>query len=257
MNEEARESEVHERAIPAFESTGIPPTEDVIAETRSLYRQLGGAGAAPTTILHGIDVSIARGQFVALTGASGSGKSTLLYLLGALDRQTSGEVWLDGVEIGALDDDDRAAFRNERLGFVFQFHFLLPEFDVLENVTIPMRRRGVPRDEAEARAYEVLELLGLEPLWARRPGQLSGGQQQRVSIARAVANDPALILADEPTGNLDSHNAALVFDVFAQLAREQGRTVVMVTHDVDMAQRADRQIKLRDGRVVEDLIQRT
>ncbi|MGZ3421747.1 MAG: ABC transporter ATP-binding protein [Polyangiales bacterium] len=227
-----------------------------LIETRGLTRSLTGAGAAPTTILHGIDLVVPHGQFLALTGASGSGKSTLLYLLGCLDRQSAGEIWLDGVEVGALDDDDRAAFRNERLGFVFQFHFLLPEFSVLENVIIPMMRRGVPREAAEERAYETLALLGLEELWKRKPGQLSGGQQQRVSIARAVANDPSLILADEPTGNLDSKNGAHVFEVFARLAREEGRTVVMVTHDVEFASGADRQVKLKDGRVVEDLLQR-
>jgi lipoprotein-releasing system ATP-binding protein len=223
-----------------------------IVETKALVRALAGAGAAPQTILHGIDLAVPYGQFLALTGASGSGKSTLLYLIGALDRATTGEIWLDGVEVSGLDDDDRAAFRNERLGFVFQFHFLLPEFSVLENVAIPMLRRGVHRDDANDRAYEALGMLGLEELWKRRPGQLSGGQQQRVSIARAVANDPALILADEPTGNLDSKNAEIVFEVFARLAHEQGRTVVMVTHDKDFAIRADRQVALRDGRILGD-----
>ena len=180
----------------------------------------------------------------------------MLYLLGALDRPTSGEIWLDGCEISRLSDDERAAFRNERLGFVFQFHFLLAEFTVLENVALPMLRRGISRADAEERAYDVLELLGLADLWARRPGQLSGGQQQRVSIARAVANDPAIILADEPTGNLDSKNGALVFDVFQDLARREGRTILMVTHDPSFAERADRQIKLRDGRVIENVRQR-
>ena len=231
-------------------------TPDLIVETRGVSRVLGGTGMTEQVILHDITLQIPRGEFVALTGASGSGKSTLLYLLGALDRPTEGNIWLDGVEISTLDDDDRADFRNERLGFVFQFHFLLPEFTVLENVVLPMRRRGVVRDEAEARAYDVLEVLGLADLWKRRPGQLSGGQQQRVSIARAVANDPAIILADEPTGNLDSKNGALVFDVFGRLAREQGRTIVMVTHDSTFAEGTDRQIKLRDGGVIEDVRQR-
>jgi len=227
---------------------------DFIVETRALYRELTGTGAAPQVILHGIELQVPHGQFLALTGASGSGKSTLLYLIGALDRASSGEIWLDGVEMGSLDDDDRAAFRNERLGFVFQFHFLLPEFSVLENVMIPMLRRGVDRDEAAERSYDALAMLNLEELWKRKPGQLSGGQQQRVSIARAVANDPALILADEPTGNLDSRNAETVFHVFERLAREQGRTIVMVTHDKEFAVRADRQVALRDGRVFADVL---
>ncbi len=229
-------------------------SEDDVVDVRGLVRALGDR-AAPTTILHGLSFTIPRGEFVALTGASGSGKSTLLYLLGALDRASAGEVWLDGMELGELDDDDRAAFRNERLGYVFQFHFLLPEFTVLENVLIPMLRRGtIARSEAEDRGYDALRMLGLEELFARKPGQISGGQQQRVAIARAVAHDPAVILADEPTGNLDSRNAETVFGVFARLAREQGRTIVMVTHDVDFARRADRQIRLRDGRIVEDTL---
>lgn len=229
---------------------------DVLVRTKNLTRALG-TGDAEQTILHGISVSIERGQFVALTGSSGSGKSTLLYLLGALDRQTDGEVWIDGVEMGTLDDNDRARFRNERLGFVFQFHFLLPEFTALENVILPIMRRGsMSRSDAEEHGYEVLRMLDLEELYYRKPGQLSGGQQQRVSIARAVANDPAIILADEPTGNLDSVNAEGVFQVFATLAREQRRTIVMVTHDNEFAHRADRQIRLKDGRVVEDTLQR-
>jgi lipoprotein-releasing system ATP-binding protein len=231
-------------------SPAAPPPPNVLVETRHLYRALGEGGARQT-ILHDLSITIERGQFVALTGPSGSGKSTLLYLLGALDRQSQGEVWLDGIEMGALDDDDRAAFRNERLGFVFQFHFLLPEFSALENVVIPMMRRGhMARSEAEDHAYDVLRLVDLHELYHRKPGQLSGGQQQRVSIARAVANDPALILADEPTGNLDSKNAEGVFQVFSELVREQGRTIVMVTHETSFAHRAGRQIRLKDGRVV-------
>jgi lipoprotein-releasing system ATP-binding protein len=222
-----------------------------LLEARNVCRTLGGSdGAAARAILQDISFTVARGQFVALTGASGSGKSTLLYLLGALDRTTSGEIWLEGVELGSLDDDDRAAFRNEKLGFVFQFHFLLPEFTALENVVIPMMRRGaLGRGEAEERAYATLQALGLGDLHARKPGQLSGGEQQRVSIARALANQPALILADEPTGNLDSKNAAQVVDIFRQLTRDHGCAVIMVTHDPHFAESADRQIVLKDGRI--------
>ncbi len=226
---------------------------EVVLETRKLVRSLHTKKAAAETILHGISIAVRRGEFVALTGPSGSGKSTLLYLLGALDRPTAGEVWIDGVEISGLDDDQRAAFRNERLGFVFQFHFLLAEFTVLENVMIPMLRRGLMgRDEIEDRAIEALSLLGLDALYRRRPGELSGGQQQRVSIARAFANDPEIILADEPTGNLDSKNGEMVFHVFRRLVQEHGRTVVMVTHDPRFATRTNRQIMLHDGKIVED-----
>lgn len=232
-----------------------PAPGEVVLETRQLVRDLGAA--VKTRILHDIDLTVREGEFVSLTGFSGSGKSTLLYLLGALDRPTSGEVNIDGVNISELDDDGRAAFRNDKLGFVFQFHFLLPEFTVLENVMLPMLRRGArSRSSIRERALSVLEALGLGEYIERRPSQLSGGQQQRVSIARAVANDPRIILADEPTGNLDSKNGAIVMDVFERLAREEGITIVMVTHERTFASRTSRQIVLRDGRIVDDIDQR-
>ncbi len=231
---------------------GLP--SDAVLTVKDLCRSLGGGrGESGRAILEDISFSVPRGQFVALTGKSGSGKSTLLYLLGALDRASSGEVWLDGVELGTLDDDDRAELRNEKLGFVFQFHFLLPEFTALENVAIPMLRRGLSNEEADERAHAMLARLGLESLRERRPGQMSGGEQQRVAIARAVANDASVILADEPTGNLDTANAAQVVGIFQTLARELGRTVVMVTHDLRSAELADRRIVLQDGRIVEDV----
>jgi lipoprotein-releasing system ATP-binding protein len=227
-----------------------------ILEAQGIERTLGAVDNA-TRILQGIDLSAERGQFVSLCGASGSGKSTLLYLLGILDKPTAGEVRLDGQPTSRLDDDARAELRNRKLGFVFQFHFLLPEFSALENVILPILRRGtMSRSDAEEHGYEVLRMLHLEELYYRKPGQLSGGQQQRVSIARAVANDPALILADEPTGNLDSKNAEGVFEVFQELVLEHGRTVIMVTHDTGFARRATRQIRLLDGRIVEDTRQR-
>jgi len=226
----------------------MPPP---VVETRALVRELGGEVKTP--ILRGIDLCIQPGEFVALTGASGSGKSTLLYLLGALDRPSSGQVLLQGIDIGALDDEGRAELRSRLLGYVFQFHFLLPEFSVLENILLPMWRRGHrSRRDAEDHARQTLLALGLGDLADRRPSQLSGGQQQRVSIARAVANDPTLLLADEPTGNLDSNNGRIVMDVFEQLVRERGITVVMVTHERSFALRASRRIDLRDGRVVAD-----
>jgi lipoprotein-releasing system ATP-binding protein len=232
-----------------------PPLGATVIETRGLVREFGSE--VKTRVLHGLDVVIREGEFVALTGISGSGKSTLLYLLGALDRPTSGQVLIDGIDIGREDDDGRARLRGQKLGFVFQFHFLLPEFTVLENVTIPMLRRGErSRASATEHAREILETIGLGDLGARRPHQLSGGQQQRVAIARAVANDPRIVLADEPTGNLDSKNGVIVMEVFEKLVREQGLTIIMVTHERSFAARTSRQIALRDGRVVDDVDQR-
>lgn len=233
-----------------------PPHGEVLIETRKLVRDLG-SDAVKTRILHSIDLVVREGEFVSLTGLSGSGKSTLLYLLGALDRPSEGQVLLDGIDVGSLDDDGRAAVRSEKIGFVFQFHFLLPEFTVLENVMIPILRRGMrSAAEAEERSRAAIELLGLGELSKRRPGQLSGGQQQRVSIARAVANEPRLILADEPTGNLDSRNGHVVMDTFERLVREHGMTIIMVTHERSFAVRASRQIELQDGQVIADIDQR-
>jgi lipoprotein-releasing system ATP-binding protein len=225
-------------------------SDDPIVETRGLVRDLGAE--VKTRAVDGVDLTVQRGEFVALTGPSGSGKSTLLYLLGALDRPTSGQVVIEGIDVGALDDDARADLRRERLGFVFQFHFLLPEFSALENVMLPMMRRGnLARREVEARAKETLGSVGLGDLLQRRPHQLSGGQQQRVSIARAVANGPHLLLADEPTGNLDSAAAEGVIRIFESLARERGITIVMVTHEPAFAARAGREVHLRDGRIAD------
>ncbi len=226
------------------------PSAPPVLSCRSLTRALGDV--VKQTILDGVTLDVARGDFVALTGASGSGKSTLLYLLGALDKPTSGAVLIDGVDASALDDDARASLRNERLGFVFQFHFLLPEFTAAENVMIPMLRRGLSDRDARARAMSTLAALGLAELSKRRPSELSGGQQQRVSIARALANEPLILLADEPTGNLDSRNAEAVFELFESLNRDRGMTVVMVTHDTAFAERARRQVVLKDGVIVSD-----
>jgi len=232
-----------------------PEMGPVVLQTEALSRELGTA--VKTRVLADIELTIRAREFVSITGFSGSGKSTLLYLLGALDRPTAGTVRLDGIDISELGDDARAALRNEKLGFVFQFHFLLPEFNVLENVMIPMLRRGQKsRRECEAKAREVLGSIGLGELLARRPHQLSGGQQQRVSIARAVANDPRIVLADEPTGNLDSKSGRMVMDVFEGLVRERDMTVVMVTHEQSFASRTSRQISMRDGHIVADVDQR-
>lgn len=205
------------------------------------------------TLVANVSLAIGAGEFVAVTGPSGSGKSSLLYLLGLLDRPTEGRVLLEGRDTADLSGADLAALRLARIGFVFQFHFLLAEFTTLDNVLIPMRRLArLPAAAARARARDLLGALSLGDAADKLPEQLSGGMRQRAAIARALANDPALLLADEPTGNLDTKNAAAVFDIFAALAREQGRTVVVVTHDADLARRATRRVHLVDGRIVSD-----
>jgi len=205
------------------------------------------------TLVQDASLKVERGEFIAITGPSGSGKSSLLYLLGLLDRPTEGRVLLEGRDTASLSTAELASLRLARLGFVFQFHFLLPEFSTLDNVLIPIRRLGRLKDNAaRAQAMKLLAALGMAEAAAKLPEQLSGGMRQRAAIARALANDPALILADEPTGNLDTRNAAAVFDVFARLAAEEGRAILVVTHDAELAKRANRRIHLVDGRIVSD-----
>ena len=224
---------------------------DIIVEAEHLTRTL--VGEVTATLVSDASIAIRRGEFVAITGASGSGKSSLLYLLGLLDRPTSGTVRLHGQDTAALDDDERAALRLAELGYVFQFHFLLPEFTVAENVMLPMQRLGhLPEDEIEARAIDLLASFGLADQAGKLPRQLSGGQSQRVAIARALANDPLLILADEPTGNLDSVSSANVQTILKDLAHAYGRAVAVVTHDRDFAAAADRTIVMQDGRIIRD-----
>ncbi len=207
-------------------------------------------GDVPTTLVKDIDVSVSPGEFVAVVGPSGSGKSSLLYLLGLLDRPTEGEVLLEGVATSGLDDDRRADLRLATLGFVFQFHFLLPEFSARENVVLPMRALGrLKEPEQYARADMLLDQLGLKEHARKRPEQMSGGQRQRVAIARALANDPKVVLADEPTGNLDTHSGERVLQVLRGLVDAQKRAVVVVTHDLGLAAKADRQIRIVDGRM--------
>ncbi|MFO0662794.1 MAG: ABC transporter ATP-binding protein [Polyangiaceae bacterium] len=214
----------------------------------NLVQELG-RGELRQRVLHGVSLAIQPSELVALTGTSGSGKSTLLYLMGALDKPTSGRVLYRGTDLTAMSDRDRAHFRGHSLGYIFQFHFLLAEYTVLENVSLPLVRCGIRTRQAEAAADEALELLGLSSLRARRPGQLSGGQQQRVAIARAIAHKPALVLADEPTGSLDARNAAAVFAALKHLTRAHHTAVLMVTHDPSLAASCDRTISLADGRI--------
>ncbi|MBU8539425.1 ABC transporter ATP-binding protein [Falsiroseomonas tokyonensis] len=223
-----------------------------LLEARAATRQL----AEGVVLVRDVSLAIQPGEFIAVTGPSGSGKSSLLYLLGLLDRPSRGEVMLEGRDTARLPAAELAGLRLAKLGFVFQFHFLLPEFTALDNVLIPIRRLGrLHGAAARDRAMGLLAAFGLADAWQKLPEQLSGGMRQRCAIARALANDPALILADEPTGNLDSANAAGVFDIFERLTREEGRSIVVVTHDASLARRATRQIRLMDGVVVSDQAQ--
>ena len=208
-------------------------------------------GGQRLDVLSGVTLSIAPGEMVAVMGPSGSGKSTLLALLGGLDRPTSGAYWLNGIAVGDLGNRELAALRNRAIGFVFQGFHLLPRLSALENVELPLLYAGVPASKRRARAADLLEGLGLADRARHRPTQLSGGQQQRVALARALANQPQLILADEPTGSLESRSGAAILDLLEDLNRS-GVTLVVVTHDPGVASRAGRIVRLRDGRVISD-----
>jgi lipoprotein-releasing system ATP-binding protein len=234
-------------------SDGAPsvPASGPLVEARGVTRIL--PGTVPVTLVRDIDLRIGANEFVAITGPSGSGKSSLLYLLGLLDLPTTGEVLIRGRATAEMDEEERAFTRLSLLGFVFQFHFLLPEFSAQDNVKLPMRALGELKDEAmDERASSLLSSLGLEGHAHKRPDQLSGGQRQRVAVARALANNPPLILADEPTGSLDSKSSEQVFLILRELVDQHGKTVVAVTHDLDLAQRMDRRLQLVDGAIVAD-----
>jgi putative ABC transport system ATP-binding protein len=221
-----------ERATPVIELAGV----------RKVYR----TGSFEVEALRGISLTIGQGEYVAIMGPSGSGKSTLMHILGCLDVPTGGMYWLAGEDVGVMDEIELAEIRNRRVGFVFQQFNLLPSLTAQRNVEMPLAYAGVSREHRRRRATEALERVGLGDRIAHRPGELSGGQQQRVAVARALVTDPALLLADEPTGNLDSSASEEVLALFGELHR-QGRTVVLITHEADIARRAERIVRIRDG----------
>lgn len=220
------------------------PNNPPILKVDQVYRKLG-----QTEVLKGVSLAIAPKEFVAITGPSGSGKTSLLYLMGALDTPNQGDIYLNQTAVSGLKDAERDQLRQKTLGFVFQFHFLLPELSALENVAISAMLANVARSEAESRAKVLLERVQLSHRLSHRPGELSGGEQQRVAIARALINQPRLILADEPTGNLDSENTERVFQLLHELNQENDLAVVLVTHNDELAQRCHREIHMRDGQI--------
>ncbi len=222
----------------------------LVLEARGVAKTFQDDDGSPVPVLTGVDLRLARGEFVAIVGASGAGKSTLLHLLGGLDRPTAGAVFLEGDAFGARSDPELAAIRNRRIGFVFQFHHLLRDFTALENVAMPLLIGGLPEDEAARRAAAVLARLGLEHRSSFFPSQVSGGERQRIAVARAVATEPVVVLADEPSGNLDPTNAAVLHQVFSSLRERFSTAVVVATHNADLAARADRVLRLEHGILV-------
>jgi lipoprotein-releasing system ATP-binding protein len=223
----------------------------MVLEAIDLTKTFVGGDGGLLTVLDGVSLQVQRGEMVAVVGASGAGKSTLLHLLGALDRPTRGQVLIGGVRLQGLDDETLAALRNKSVGFVFQFHHLLREFSALENVAIPLRIAGWEIAAAEKRAAELLTRVGLAGRMLHRPGELSGGEQQRTAVARALATDPAILFADEPSGNLDHANAERLHELLDQLSRDLEIAMVIVTHNRSLASRADRVLLLEDGKLVE------
>ncbi|MFZ3383518.1 MAG: ABC transporter ATP-binding protein [Candidatus Methanoperedens sp.] len=225
-------------------------SDEIIIEIRGLIRIF--QDGVEIRALDGVDLDIAKGEFIAIVGPSGSGKSTLLNQIGILDTPTSGTILLKGADITKMSDKERSRLRNQELGFIFQYHHLLPDFNALENVMIPLLINGIGSSKAKERASAMLEEVGLKDRMKHRPNQLSGGQNQRVAIARALVNGPSIVIGDEPTGNLDSRAGETIYELLRKLNREHNQTFILVTHDERMAARTDRIVRLVDGRIVED-----
>lgn len=220
-----------------------------LIQVQRLFKSYGN-GTKRVEVLKGVDLTFAQGEKVAIVGASGVGKTTLLHVLGALDRPTSGKVLYEGKDIYALEAKHLALFRNREIGFVFQFHHLLPEFNALENTMMPCLIRGLPKDQSASRAEAILTLVGLKERLSHKPGELSGGEQQRVAVARALVLEPKVLLADEPTGNLDGKTGESVFGLLQEMNQIKGVTVIVVTHNLRLAEKLSRQIQLVDGKAV-------
>lgn len=217
-------------------------------EVRSIKKSYG-----TLEVLKGINLTIQEREIVSIVGASGAGKSTLLHIIGTLDKANEGEVWYDNINIANLSSRKLSLFRNQNIGFVFQFHHLLPEFTALENVCMPAWIGGAGKKESEKKAKRLLDLLGLEKRYQHKPNQLSGGEQQRVSVARALINHPRVVLADEPSGNLDSQTKNELHQLFFSLREELGQTFIIVTHDTELAEMSDRKITIADGKITDNL----
>ena len=232
------------------ESTAPKEVSTQVIVTRGLEKSYV-MGRGEVMALSGVDLEVAHGEMVAVMGVSGAGKTTLLHLLGALDRPTKGEVILEGKNLSDCSEIELARLRNQHVGFVFQFHHLLPEFSGLENVMIPGLLRGARKKEVEEQAKELLSRMGLADRWSHRPGELSGGEQQRVAIARALINNPSIVLADEPTGNLDSSTAETIFELLREINERSRQTILVATHNASMAEKMDRVIAVVDGKIAQ------
>ncbi len=222
--------------------------DEVVLAVRNLHK-IYVMGDERIEVLKGVDIEVRRGEVVSVVGPSGVGKSTLLHIMGTLDRPTRGQVFIDGVDAFGLSEEERARFRNRTVGFVFQFHHLLPEFTALENVMLPRIIRGDPPERARKAAEALLKRVGLWERRDHRPGELSGGEQQRVAVARALVNEPKVVLADEPSGNLDPENGEALYGLIRELSSSLGQTFVIATHNPELASRADRAVRLQGGKV--------